>query len=108
LNLGVKFTAGLHHPLIDQQHPDQLGFLSLIYALMLRRANRDFHSEHIMRCLNCDLFSNFQTGDLIGFGGFQISKQKLIEVKKLFHCSIGSCNLFQPDTELNAMSPLAA
>lgn len=103
LNLQLKATAGLHHPILEKErYQNTLGFLGLGVALYLKRAlGHDFPDIEALNCLFAsDLESFVLSAENFGWKAYTIAPERLKELKQRFPFTIGSCSLHEPDQDL--------
>jgi hypothetical protein len=105
--LHFKATAGLHHPVVEQErYNNTFGFLNLVIAVMLRRALRDaIGVSALERLVTNESTDRLNVNGIVGFDSFSISREQLHAAKQAAHFSIGSCSLAEPDADLSRLFP---
>lgn len=101
-NIHLKATGGMHHPILEtSRYNNHLGFLNIASALLLKRALKDrFSAQDILKCLRTDDAKAFSFKDGLRWGEFHITHTDLARLKSEWRFSIGSCNIFEPDSDL--------
>jgi hypothetical protein len=101
-NLGLKATAGLHHPVIEaERYGNRLGFLNLSVALAIGRAHGSaIDVTQIEECLETTSSSDFSFEDGVRWRGFEVPLSRLREIKSEYPFSIGSCSISEPDEDI--------
>lgn len=97
----LKATGGLHHPLLEEQYGNNLGFLGLTAALFLRHAiGENFSIDAIMGCLCASEPSALELETQLGWNDHLIPLEALRTVRSKYRFSIGSCSIKEPDEDL--------
>ncbi len=107
--LGLKFTAGLHHPVRaiypltyepDSDRSEMHGFINVFLASTLAFAKAGSFGD-IQDLLDETTTANFSiSNDLITWRGYQFGVSDLEKTRKHFAISFGSCSFEEPFTEL--------
>lgn len=110
--VGMKATAGLHHPLRDEfnltyekdsPRGTMHGFLNVFVAAALSY-NGLSDSRELKRVLETTSISDFEFSPThLGWNGHRISATRLGRIRKLFAISFGSCSFDEPTVELTEL-----
>ena len=103
--LGLKATAGLHHPVRDARWGNDMGFLSLAAGLRLRQALGEdgFPEEALLSCLAQEGRAGLEAFDLrrgLVWRDWSLEAATLEAVVARLPFAIGSCSLDEPDEDL--------
>lgn len=98
----LKATGGMHHPIIEpDRYQNNLGFLNIVVALILRRwLGSSIPESDIISCLNVSDANDFTFDDKLQWDRFAISEDEIKQIKSQFRFTIGSCSLKEPDDDL--------
>lgn len=101
-NLHLKATGGMHHPIIEpDRYQNNLGFLNMVIALLLRRGlGNSISEDEIIKCLSVSNGGDFAFNESLKWKQFELSYEKIKDLKSRYRFSIGSCSLREPDEDL--------
>lgn len=96
-----KATAGLHHPLVEERHGNEFGFLGLAAAFRLRQALGDaFAASHVQQCVAERDPGAFSFSHGLAWREHAIALDELADARRRQPFAIGSCSLREPDDDL--------
>jgi len=96
-----KATAGLHHPLVEPQLNNELGFLNLLAAYLFLHAGMEFSATDIEDIFKTDDPSCYEfTNEQFRFHGMSLSINDVKRIRSEFVFRLGSCSLKEPDEDL--------
>ncbi|MFO1532289.1 MAG: hypothetical protein ABR562_01100 [Thermoplasmatota archaeon] len=96
-----KATAGLHHPVVEAQYGNALGFLGLAAALRLRGFLKEaMPPEAIAQCVAETDPKAFAFDGGLAWRGHAVPVAALREAVRMRPFAIGSCSLREPDDDL--------
>ncbi|MES2154637.1 MAG: hypothetical protein V4510_05820 [bacterium] len=97
----LKATAGLHHPLLEAEHQNELGFVNVAAALRLHQMlGEGFDGEAMLGCLYEREADAFSFDGELAWRGHAVSYERLGEAMDDLAFSIGTCSLQEPDQDL--------
>lgn len=98
----LKATGGMHHPIIEpDRYQNNLGFLNIVIALILRRElGNSIPESDIVSCLNVSDANEFTFDDKLQWDRYAISEDEIKLLKSKYRFTIGSCSLKEPDSDL--------
>ena len=115
-NVGLKATAGLHHPVRDHYRltyePDSPqgcmhGFINVFVAGCLAFANQANSVEQIKEVLECRSSDPFQLDDnQVRFGNLSVDAKTVAQIRNSKLISFGSCSFDEPTNELESLFAL--
>lgn len=95
-NVPFKATQGLHHPVVEERHGNECGFLGLLTAFRLAQKGGVDHDELVA----CITESDPDAFDFEGGLGWRDHKVTLSELGDALPFHVGSCSLKEPDEDL--------
>lgn len=107
-SLPLKATAGLHHPLVEQERfANTMGFLGLAAALRLQRSLGEevFSRDRVLACLRETNPAAFSFEDGLAWTDFKMTAAQLEDAVLSHPFGIGSCSLEEPDADLTRLFP---
>lgn len=105
LNLGIKMTAGLHHPLYHRHSTldtHEFGFLNVALAVLLANIE-DLSAREIEGVLTMDSLDDVQFLESeIRVGDHMVMGEDLRALREMFY-GIGSCSIAEPIHDLDSL-----
>jgi hypothetical protein len=111
-SVGMKATAGLHHPLRgdyrltyedDAPQATLLGFLNVFVAAMIAFEHR-VDDQVLGEILNETSLDRFQMSDShLAWQGLRVSSNRIAELRQTGIASFGSCSFDEPTEELQSL-----
>ncbi len=101
VELPLKATQGLHHPILEPELGNDHGFLNVLVALRLQHA-LELPPESLHAILATNEIADF-TFDGLGWGTHRVMAQRVMEAAAAVPFSIGSCSLHEPDADLKRL-----
>ena len=99
--VGLKVTAGMHHPIVEAEYRNSIGFLGAAAALRLRQAmGADFGPEAILGCVQENRPDAFSFEGELAWRGHAVALEAVAQAMESLPFSIGSCSLQEPDRDL--------
>jgi hypothetical protein len=109
LDLQIKFTAGLHHPIRRYDESVQtkmFGFLNVLTASLIAYANR-VDAELLETILADEIAEHFQfSDDGLSYDTWQIKSSNIARLRETKVLSYGSCSFDEPREDLKALGYL--
>lgn len=97
----LKATAGLHHPLLDASHGNQVGFLNVASALRLRQVLGDaFGPDALLACLYEQAPDAYNFDHELAWRGHAMSQREVAQAVDALPFGIGTCDMREPDSDL--------
>lgn len=101
--LAWKATQGLHHPLVEERHGNQVGFVGLVTALRLQRAlGESFGADESAACIAEQDPDAFTFDDGLRWRDHVVAGTALGRTLRT-RFQIGSCSLREPDEDLKRL-----
>lgn len=96
-----KATAGLHHPILEMEHGNAIGFLNLAAAIRLRQVlGESFGSDAILACLQESRPDAYSFEGELAWRGRAARLDEVARAMDELHVSIGTCSLAEPDDDM--------
>lgn len=115
--VGLKATAGLHHPLRGRYRltyePDATtgtmhGFVNVLVAACFAFSRQEAPLDFLTEVLSSESADDFFLGDReIGFGDRRLDVQEIESIRELLFASFGSCSFDEPSEEIESAFHLA-
>lgn len=100
-NVGLKVTAGMHHPILEREWRNHVGFVNTAAALRLRQAlGAAFDAEAILGCLNETAADAFAFDGELVWRAHAVPEDRLGEVMDKLPFTVGTCDVREPDQDL--------
>ena len=96
-----KATAGLHHPVVEAQYGNALGFVGLAAAVRFRQVlGEGFPLDAVQQCVAEAQPRAFGFDKALRWRGYEVETGRLREAVRELPFTIGSCSLGEPDEDL--------
>ncbi len=97
----LKATAGMHHPILEAEYRNAVGFINLAAALRLHQGlGAGFDAEAILGCLYEQAPDAFSFDGELAWRAHAMTHEQLGQAMDDLSFTIGTCSLREPDNDL--------